>query len=184
MNFSVFENDQTFGDVTRGVTGTVQTQIRHMSLQVTMEFIGSMIGAGSWLVNEAALVKTTLEANGWIVRGCRRTSTNLAGVGAYTFQVDVELHGNFSDATIVSTAKSVLSSIANNVRVSIIRSQVSYVNSNIGGGVTGGGAFDEISRLLGNTAGSAAVGAGLGLGISTPILILGGGLILILLLKR
>jgi hypothetical protein len=185
LNFSVFDNDETLGDITRGVTGTVQgAGVRHMTLQVTISFLGSWLAPQlSWFRDEASIVKDELQRNGWIVRGIARTSTNVGGVGAYTFLIDVELHGNFSDSEIVGTARSVLSRIGSDVRVSIARNSVNYVSTNVGGG--------PLSSANPATASSAAtffdnLGAGLGagLGISSPVVLLAGGVHLIVLLKR
>lgn len=198
MHFSIFENDDTLGDLTGraggsialpphiggrinlpgvpvaigGATGRVQpTARRELTLRVS-GYPGSLPGA-AFLVDELGAVRSAFTNAGWDVLSIRKISTNIGGFGLYSFELLVSVGSNYTDAEIVSRARQALAQALSGPTVEIVRSSVRYVDLPPG--------VADSSTALG---GGFLESLGLGLGVSTPMALGGAALLLVLLLRR
>jgi hypothetical protein len=151
MNFSIFENDGTLGDIggARGV------QI----------LVSGGFGSGAFIFDSTPgdqRIKDALNGKGWEVTQVTNTS-DLPGF-SFTYRVYANVLSIYSDQDIVNAIARDLAGVFEVSGASVVGSTPAANSPNTVGAGT--------SAFL------------TGLGISTPIALIGGGIVLFLLLKR
>ena len=129
-----------------------------------------------WAYNEPEWIGDVLRARGWDIRRVVEVSSG-AIVTDRIWHVYARVFAQYSDAQIVSNARNHL--VERGMSISSVKiaqaSAASYISTNVSGG-DGSIASKSIDSFVANTS--------LGLGLSTPFVLAGGVVILVLLLKR
>ena len=198
MNFSVFADDQTLGDggvsgsvggsaagvkpsgvkpggVVGGIGGTVPVK------EVVLQLKGNTPFYSIYYTNEPSKIKGTLNGKGWNVSQVIEMDSGYGGYGTRTWNIYATVADVFSDSEVVGRCRADLESTMNVAKISIIQEgPTNYIQAAVGanqndisGGTGGSGFFDNFGLGLGG-----------GLGLSTPIVIAGGVLLLVVLMKR
>lgn len=191
MHFSVFDNDETLGFTdwaTIGVAGggvslgsgrTQRGRVRQIVFQLVGRFRMSGLG---WFTDEQGEIRDTLNGKGWNVSSV--SSVGGSGIGNRTFNIYATVNDTFSDGQAATIMSRDLESKINIASVKIVNSSVaSYVNVDASAGlsavngISGGTASGDFLSNLG-------LGLGGGLGLSSPVVLLGGAVLLLLVLKK
>ena len=189
MGLSIFDHDLNFGDVGGAVGsyiggsglnvgGSVAGQVIS-AREVTVEVVGAVVGWSSFLLpmygvyqvaTAAGKVKAILEREGWKIVGDPIEAGFVAGYGQ-RFLVRALVNSQYSDADVLHNMKVQLSSLLTVASVKIVEKKAPVNVDGSQSSYSPGG-----SGVLSSFA--------LGMGVSTPILIAGGAVLLLVLLKR
>lgn len=135
---------------------------------VAMEVKGSFSVLSLPFYVEADRIRQALLNDGWNVLDVQQTSFNVGGIGNRTFHVFAEVNNNHNDSNVVSTARRVLGSVMTVSSVYLLHNaDALYKDRERSFG------WEAFWRGLGLTAAPAAA-----------TVILGGGLLLAVLLRR
>lgn len=162
--------------VAGGVAGRVQVAGRTVFLEIT----GTVARHLYLFINEESWIRDALAARGWDVRAVNKTgSWAVPGVGHRTYLVEAVVGQQYSDSQVVHNARMHLTAqgmVVANVRL-FRAAAVAYLDATFA--ETSGGDGSQAPGL------SAAVSNfALGLGLSSPIVIAGGVLVLYLILRK
>jgi hypothetical protein len=177
------------GGISAGVTGQVQGGGRYLDVIASME-IGDF-GAG--LLSLPTLrdrIRTRFVSNGWNVGSIDLSFSN----NRYSLRMGVWVLNRHSDAEVISRARSGLTGMTSGLAgIALFRNvSVGLQHANVSVGANTGGLTATPNGYSGdptNGSGSISSGSfldnfGFGLGVSTPVVLIGGGLLLFLILRR
>ena len=187
----MFEGDNTMGSA----ADYGSALLRDVSLRIDGSFQSLLPSWG--YDNNADGIKTLLNSKGWIVEQVDNVSPGyFPGVSGFSYNVYAVVGSNYSDRQIQDQIRRDLSGYFNVTGVSTLSAPWTPVvnGGNLGTVNVYGGSSQPTANYAGPvppagttvSTGSSGVlsNLGLGLGISTPIAIAGGALLLVLLLKK
>lgn len=164
------------GGVSGGIGATIQ--VREVTIKVSGTFftgIGLALPAYGIYQNLGAAgnIRQILENKGWSINSVDEGT----GTGVHrTFTISANVREEYDDATVNQNIRSHLGTIMTVTNAAIVRkSNPSYV-SNVSNNMFTPGEAVPLSGMLNSL--------GMGLGLSTPVVIAGAALLLILVLKR
>lgn len=185
MRLSIHDNDDNFGNIGAAIGSLIGLNLGGAAVgqvqsgaarEVVIEIKGTVSRAFFWAYNEPEWIGDVLRARGWDIRRVAEVNSG-AIVTDRTWHVYARVFSQYSDAQIVSNARNHL--VERGMSVTSVRiaqaSAAAYISTNVSGG-DGSIAAKTFDSIVANTS--------LGVGISTPFLLAGGAVILILLLKR
>lgn len=198
MRLSINDDDGNLGDlldwlghsaISGGATGVGVGGTREVTIYVTGNVGFANAAASASLV--ASRIRAVLSANGWSIRN---VTPALAGFGmtSQSYVIIANVFRNFSDSQILSNVRRDLASVMTVTRASIVLSAASGSAGGSIGVPAGGVDYQNVPASAGNTGGSGVGNAisgalnnfALGSGITTPLVIGGGLLVLLLILRK
>lgn len=192
MKFSVFDHDETMGSAAE-----YGPLFRDVSVRIEGNYQSTLPG---WSIdNNAAGIKQTLNNKGWNVEQVTNVSSGwFPGISGFTYTIFAVVGRNYTDRQIQDQVTRDLTGFFNVSAISVISAP--YVPTYDGGGlatvtVNGTapvanygnslpGASASIANQPGIGGGDFLSNLGLGVGVSTPIVVGGAALLLLLMLKR
>jgi len=151
------------GGISAGASGQLASGRRSVQLSVKGYFKTS-----AFTTNEQAVLTNLLNSKGWQVSQATQVSTNIGGIGERQFSVVVNAPNTLTESEIVDRVRNDLQAIMSTTSVQVVAM-----------GSSGSSSFGLPAGLD-----TALAPIALGLGISTATLLIGGGLVLVLLLRR
>lgn len=152
---------------------------REVVIEIKGQILSPLFWPSMFFVNEPEWIKNVLEARGWKINRSVEISSGLAGVGQRTWRVTASVGNQYSDSQIVNNARNHLMERKMSVAsVNIVRaSPASYVQGvNASSGGDGSNVGLNVNSMI--------AGAAVGLGVSSTVLLAGGAVVLVLLLRR
>lgn len=187
LNFSFFDDDTLSGARDYDPTGAL---LRDVEIIINGNFQSISMGILG-LPNNAAGIKEYLEGKGWVIDHIGHESASwFPGLSGFTYRIFAVVGTNYSDSQIQSSLRQDLSGFFNISGISTVSPP--WVG-NVGT-VTVTPGTNEPPANYQPAPGAAVVqnpsssgfldSLGTGLGISTPIALIGGGLLLLILLRK
>jgi hypothetical protein len=188
---SLYE-DGLFGDTdTTGVGGSIGVNVSPAGSRVVNVRVRKTMSAGEALIWPIALYSNSglsgkigdaLRNSGWDILAVKQTAN--FGSGYAEWQVTANVLNQFTDSDVLNNIRGDIASVVGgNVSAAILSTIPAYVNAATGQLVTSQG--QPIATAVGgNALDSFLASLGGGLGLSTPVVLLAGGVLLVLFLKR
>lgn len=157
------------------VSGSAAGQIHNSLREVKVELTGHFAAISMWFRDERGSIESILRGKRWPVTRVAEISSGTLGVGNRVWHITVNVRASFSDQQVQNGIRSDLEGEMTVANVRLIQTSLATY-------VPGSADVPDPNGLSGLSVFLSSLG--LGAGLSTPVVIAVGGLLLILLLKR